>query len=251
MQKGQYVSRGVLNDSSRFFQHICVVPSYHWDTAPRREIFPFRDDFPDGMSIDDFTWLLDRLTTTQGLEKITFSGGEPARWGGIDKALFATRQKGITTSLMTAATSRPAKSLPDSVYVNLHTYLDQQDWRDRILANIQHYQDQHVPVRLVWYPRQEEVHDAAQMLDVLSKQTGLGIHKSPAFSEQDLVCTNCPYARPTIQPDADTVTLCKFLSLSAKMSDYLSLSDMYEQAFLPQLADIRPACKEATQADGR
>jgi hypothetical protein len=122
--------------------------------------------------------------------------------------------------------------------VNIHTYIDDPHSREAIEASLEFYRGK-VPLFLRLYLRKKDNEDSIKLVKNLSQRFNLESEIYPAFSSEELNCSNCIYSGFTIQPDGNTVSLCRFLPQTARLSDYLSLREMYQKEFLPRVSKQR------------
>jgi len=212
------------------FQAITVIPTHRVHIklphTPR-----LVEQFTDDMKLHDFSWLLDRLQTTQGLQSIVFAGGEPALWAEIDPALYIARQHGVQTALLTDALSPPKKSLPDQIFINVYLYVKCEDLREQIEKTISYYQNNTQIVRLKLFRSLDLTKSQISLVESLAKRLKLPLDIEMGYVTNDLHCAKCRYARMTIHPDAKTVGICHYLADTAQLDDHLTLADLYEATF--------------------
>jgi MoaA/NifB/PqqE/SkfB family radical SAM enzyme len=235
-QKQLENSHGVNGFSAADFRRISVVPTYQRNSSSNAELGKvWNEKFPNFLKLENFYWLVDRLSNTETIDSLTFIGGEPTLWEDLDKAIYYARKKKIKTILNTNGILHTQKSLPDRVVVNLHTYIDDASSREVIEASLDFYRKK-VPLALRLYLREKDKEDSIKLVENLAQKLSLQLDVYPAFSSKDLNCSNCIYSGFTIQPDGNTVSLCNFLPYSAKLGDYLSLREMYQEEFLPKIS---------------
>lgn len=238
-EKQLKTSRGIVKYSAENFRRVSVVPTYQHNSPSNTEVGKlWAKQFPQPLKIENFYWLVDRLSNTTEIESITFTGGEPTLWEGLDKAIYYARKKKIKTTLNTNGVIHTQKSLPNKVIVNLHTYIDNSVLRESIEASLGFYRGKS-PVFLRLYLREKDKENSIKLVENLAQRLNLESEIYPAFSSEELNCSNCIYSGFTIQPDGNTVSLCNFLLYSAKLGDYLSLREMYEKEFLPKISKQR------------
>lgn len=226
------------------FQTITVIPSYRSNIS-RSQHALFAERFSTDMQVRDFCWMIDRLQTTQGLRRIIFTGGEPTLWAGLDEALYYARQHSIETILLTDGFASPAKSLPDQVWIHAHAYLQADHMHNEVEKVIDFYKTHTRGVRLKLFVLPDITASQIDVIKHLAKKLQVPLDVQAGYAMQDLHCANCPYARMTIQPDAQTVTLCHFLPYTGQLDTALTLSDIYERYFRKKLARIsEPACRQ-------
>ncbi|MCF7836163.1 hypothetical protein K9N08_00705 [Candidatus Gracilibacteria bacterium] len=229
-------ARGVSGFTYADFERISVIPTYQLnpEIAPKLKS-KFSEKFRSELKIENFHWAVERISNLQKLRSITFGGGEPTLWKHVDEALYYLRGKGVRSTLRSNGILPPKKSLPDRVVVNLHVYFDYPELRTNIERTIRFYRENRVPVKLAFYIRENEAADNQKIAKTLAEKTKAILSTSPSYSHADLMCDNCPFTNLTIQPDGNTISLCRFLPLTAQLTDHLDLRAMYEKELLPKL----------------
>lgn len=228
--------RGVGDFAYADFEKISLIPTYQINPEITPELrSQLAGKFKTDLKIENFHWVVERIANIQKLKSIAFGGGEPTLWQYLDEALFYLRKKKIKSVLRTNGILPPKKSLPDRVVINLHTYLDHPQLRENIEQTIGFYRKNRIPVRLAFYLRENEKEDNRKIAEKLAKETGGKLAISPSYFHADLVCGNCPFANLTIQPDGNTISLCRFLPFTTQLVDHLDLREMYTKEFLPRL----------------
>lgn len=228
------LSRGASGYTTADFSRINIIPTYRAVNINNSNIPGFWSNrFSGDLKIENFYWVVDRLMNTQGLKSIAFMGGEPMLWDKIEDAISYLKKNKIKIILNTNCFTHKKKSIPDRVIVNLHTYIDIPSLRESIQKSLEFYRDQRLEIDLRLYSRINERQESLILVGELTKKIGLKFSIYPTFLDKKLNCRNCIYSGLTIQPDGDTVTLCKFLPCSGRLSDHLSIREIYESKLVP------------------
>ena len=101
------------------------------------------------MAWGDFTFAVERIQSITPLERIAFWGGEPLLWEHIDRAIDFCHQRGVMTRLHTNGILIP-KNFPTRVKIDLDLFLNQPTLQQRIISNIETYQNKKVSILLLY-----------------------------------------------------------------------------------------------------
>jgi MoaA/NifB/PqqE/SkfB family radical SAM enzyme len=224
-------ARGVSGFSYADFEKISIIPTYRINPEVKANLqSKFAGKFKTDLKIENFHWAIERISNLQKLQSVVFDGsGEATLWQYLDEALFYLRKKKIKSTLRTNGILSPKKSLPDRTVINLHTYLDYPGLREKIEQTISFYRKNRIPVSLVFYIRKNEKRGNKKIAEKLAKETSCNLSASLSYLHTDLICDNCPFVNLTIQPDGNTVSLCRFLPFTTQLTNHLDLREMYEK----------------------
>ena len=200
------------NYSFRKIRHVEFKPTYRSNFVGKNDPFWYRlEMFSDDLKWNDFVFAIDRFRTSGGLDMVTFTGGEPTLWGGLERALGYCHQYDLITAMTINGTQIP-KVFPCRLKINLKAYFEGSiSMRKIIRENIKKLPDK---MGFLYFFSEEDSPDIIQQAVQFAKAKSGYVYFAPEFQTDQILSGKYTEDFPGYKP---SVRLKKLWLYSAEL----------------------------------